>query len=185
MKHRYPRPIPRIWLMTDERMGAMLIPAIRALPRGSGVVFRHYSLPQSERRALFDRVRKEARRRRITLLLAAPPAIARRWHADGSHGRAPGRPSSGRLLRSCAVHNGRELRAARQAQADMIFLSPVHPTRSHPGKAPMPRFRLAQLVTEAPCPAIALGGMTARTARMLRATGFHGWAAIDALTPRR
>lgn len=183
MKHRYPRPLPRIWLMTDERMGAMLLPAIRALPRGTGVVFRHYSLPQAERRALFDRVRRETRRRRITLLLAATPAIARRWKADGSHGYGDGHPEA--LLRSCAVHNGRELRAARRAKADMIFLSPVNATRSHPGKAPMPRFTLAELVTNSPCPVIALGGMTARKARMLGAMGFHGWAAIDALTPSR
>ena len=183
MKHRHPRDIPRIWLMTDERMGVSLLPAIDALPRGAGVVFRHYSLDEADRRALFETARQRARRRRITLLLAGSPALARRWGADGSHGRAG--PRGGSLLRSCPVHDMKELRMAIGSGVDLVFVSPLHATRSHPGARTLPRFRATQLARSAPCPAIALGGMTARRARRLGSSGFHGWAAIDALTPRR
>ena len=57
MRPRY----PNRWLMTDERMGDRLIGALLALPPGSGVVFRHYSLTEHERRALFAEVRRIAR----------------------------------------------------------------------------------------------------------------------------
>ena len=79
--------LPRLWLMTDERLGEGLLSAVERLPRGAGIVFRHYSLPEPERRALFNRVRATARRQRLLLLLAGPDWQARTWGADGSHGR--------------------------------------------------------------------------------------------------
>jgi thiamine-phosphate pyrophosphorylase len=38
--------------MTDERLGDALWTALRRLPRGAGIVFRHYATPPAERRAL-------------------------------------------------------------------------------------------------------------------------------------
>ena len=52
-------PLPTIWLMTDERVGDLL-GAIRRLPRGAGVVFRHYATPAEERRRLWRAVRRVA-----------------------------------------------------------------------------------------------------------------------------
>ena len=40
--------------MTDERLGDGLWAALERLPKGSGVVFRHYGLAPAERRALFE-----------------------------------------------------------------------------------------------------------------------------------
>ncbi|MEI9852949.1 MAG: thiamine phosphate synthase [Sphingomonas sp.] len=84
MRRRHP-PIPRAWLMTDERMGAALWTALARLPRGGGVVFRHYSLPPGERRALFAEIAKVARRRRLVLVRAG---AARLRGEMGVHGRA-------------------------------------------------------------------------------------------------
>ena len=78
MTRRHPCYWPRLWLMTDERLGDALLPAIVALPRSAGIIFRHYSLPPAERRALFDRVRRIARQKRLMLLLAGSPRLARR-----------------------------------------------------------------------------------------------------------
>ena len=47
-------PVPRLWLMTDERQGETLWRALERLPERSGVVFRHYSLPAKERHRLFE-----------------------------------------------------------------------------------------------------------------------------------
>src|SRR5690606_18916823 len=88
--------IPRLWLMTDERIGeAALLRAVARLPRGAAVVVRHYRLDAAARRALFGAVRRIARRRGLVLLLAGPPAQARCWGAQGHHGRdrAPPRPA--------------------------------------------------------------------------------------------
>ena len=57
------QPVPRLWLMTDERLGDGLHDAVARLPAGAGIVFRHYSLPEEGRRALFEQVQQAARRK--------------------------------------------------------------------------------------------------------------------------
>jgi thiamine-phosphate pyrophosphorylase len=157
--------------MTDERLGAGLLAAVARLPEGAGIVFRHYSLPEAERRALFDRVRAAAAGR--LLLLAAPAELAKAWGAGGSHGRGPGEG-----LRSAPAHDLAEIRAAEAAGADLIFLSPVFSTSSHPGAEPLGPERFAALARETSLPVIALGGMNAARAKGLG--GAYGWAGIDA-----
>ena len=69
--------LPRLWLMTDERLGNALLQTVLALPRGAGIVFRHYTTPPVERRRLFETVRAIARRRGLMLVLAGTPEQAR------------------------------------------------------------------------------------------------------------
>jgi thiamine-phosphate pyrophosphorylase len=166
MKRR--QPLPRLWLMTDERQGDGLWRALERLPRGSGIVFRHYSLVRAERRRLFEQIRRIAKERRLVLLVAGASMPG----GDGTHGRP------GRGLRSASAHNLRELRAAERAGADLVFLSPVYPTRSHPGARSLGPRRFALIAHQAKVPVIALGGMNAERARTLG--GAHGWAGIDA-----
>jgi thiamine-phosphate pyrophosphorylase len=174
---RHPR-LPSLWLMTDERMTDVLA-AIARLPRGAaGIVFRHHATPPADRRRLFDAVRAIARRRRLTLLLSGTPRQARCWGAAGAHHRAL-RMSRG--LRSVAVHDRRELMLARRAKADLVFVSPVFKTRSHPGARPLGPVRLGLLIGQRSPPVVALGGMNAVHMRRLRGLKLHGWAAIDAL----
>ena len=169
------QPLPRHWLMTDERLGETLFPAIGRIPRGGGIVFRHYGLPEAERRSLFDDVKAQARRRGLVLLLAGPPELAEAWDADGSHGRGPVR---GGGLGSAPVHDLAEIRAAEREGADLLFLSPVFATRSHPGTRPLGPARFSLLARQTSLPVIALGGMNAIRARRLREA--YGWAGIGA-----
>lgn len=173
MRARHPSP-PRLWLMTDERMGEGLWQALERLPRGSGVVFRHYSLPLAERRALFARVAKVARRRGLVLLRAGEQRLGI-WE-DGTHGT--GRRVHGWYSR--AAHSADEVVAGVQAGADLLFVSPVFATRSHPGAPALGPVRLGSLVRGVGVPVIALGGMDASRARRLRRLGVYGWAGIDA-----
>ncbi len=168
--------IPRLWLMSDERIGDALMPAIKSLPRGSGVVFRHYSLSPSARRVLFDAVRVECIRQHHMLLLAGPPRLARLWRADGAHGYMRGCVSS-------PVHNMRERVAAERRGAEIMFVSPVFATRSHPGSRTLGKARFSRLSRGARAAVIALGGMNAPHAKSLRGSNIHGWAAIDGLMP--
>lgn len=172
------QPPPRLWLMTDERQGERLWDALARLPRGAGIVFRHYGLAPGERRRLFERVRKITRRRGLVLVLAGDARTARAWGADGSHGRAAAGPRAG--LRTMSAHSARELVAARRAGADLAFLSPVFATRSHPRGRTLGPVRFGLLARQAALPVIALGGMDAMRARTLAALGASGWAAIDA-----
>jgi thiamine-phosphate pyrophosphorylase len=85
-------------------------------------------------------------------------------------------------MHSAPAHDAREMRAAMRAGADLIFLSPLFPTRSHPGGAALGRRRFAALAGQVSIPVIALGGMHGGHARMLRDIGASGWAAIDGLS---
>lgn len=164
---------PRLWLMTDERMGEELWSALERLPRGAGVVFRHYATAPAERRAIYARVRRAARKRRLTLVVAGPTLPC----ADGVHGRTV-RRQGGLLTRP--VHSRMEAIAAMRAGAELVFVSPVFATRSHPGAGALGTVKLGLMLSGIDVPAIALGGMNARRFRRLAPLNLYGWAAIDA-----
>jgi thiamine-phosphate pyrophosphorylase len=166
------QPLPRLWLMTDERLGEGLLDAVARLPEGAGIVFRHYQLGEVARRDLFERVRAAAPG---PVLLAGPAELARAWGADGSHGRGPGHG-----LRSVPVHDFAQIRTAERAGADLFFLSPVYPTASHPDAKPLGLARFAWLARRTPLPVIALGGMNPARGRRLASFGAYGWAGIGA-----
>lgn len=159
-------PLPNVWLISDERNDAGLERALLALPRGSGFIFRHYHLQGAERRARFDRLCRIARSRGHLVVLAGSRAQARRWGADKAYG------AGGELA---PVHSLRELRRA--ARAEAVLLSPVFPTRSHPGGTVLGPLRWRLIAAQAQVPVIALGGMNPHRARRLNAA--H-WAGIDA-----
>ena len=155
--------------MTDERLGDGLWDAIARLPRGGGVVFRHYATPVAERRRLFARVMRIARARGLVVVLAGP------WCGAGAHGvhnrRGPG-------ARTASAHSLEEARAAVRRGVDAVFVSPVFSTRSHPGGGALGVRGAERIARGVRVPVIALGGMDA--ARFGALKGFYGWAAIDA-----
>jgi thiamine-phosphate pyrophosphorylase len=169
------QPLPRLWLMTDERLGEGLWHAVERMPRGSGVIFRHYAAP--DRCALFAKLKGICRRRHLVLLLGGSPRQAVGWRADGAHGRSPHVRASHPLWRTAPVHDGRELARAR---AHAVLLSPAFATRSHPGKPGLDPLRFAALARRSAAPVIALGGMDAQRFRRLAPLGAYGWAGIHA-----
>lgn len=185
MKHRISA-LPRLWLFTDERVAdEMLLRAIARMPRGSGVIFRHCSLSKSARRALYEQIAAIAQRRRLVLLVGGDPLRGGGFKADGRHMSlsGKGKGASGRVggITSASAHNAREIAAANGIGVDLMFLSPIFPTRSHPGSATLGPLRFASLTRLSNAPVIALGGMTALRFRRMKALGAYGWAAIDAL----
>jgi len=167
-------PVPRLVLISDARNDAALERALARLPRGSALVFRHYHLAPARRRLRFAQLKRVARAHGIRIVGARVP---RGWGADGVYGTA--REVAGRNgLRLATAHSLAEIGAAVRAQADAVLLSPVFPTRSHPGGAVLGPVRFGLIARQSPIPVIALGGMTCR-----RAAALHvwGWAAIDGL----
>lgn len=172
------QPWPRYWLMTDERTGARLWQAIdRMPPKESGIVFRHYATPAEQRAVTGRRIADICRRRGFTLAVAGDEGLARSLGADLIH-NPPEPPFD--LPFSRAVHSIEEAEAARDAGAALVFVSPVHPTRSHPDAKPLGKPLALRIARTAGVPAIALGGMDQRKFAGLRRDGFYGWAGIDA-----
>ncbi|WP_249276627.1 thiamine phosphate synthase [Sphingomonas baiyangensis] len=159
--------------MTDERMGDALWPAIERLPRGGGIVFRHYATPEAERRRLFARILVVARRRGLIVLSAG----TRLSGADGMHNPAR---RAGRCIVTRAAHSRIEALAALRAGAKLVFVSPVFATQSHPGARALGVLRFATMVRGIEERVVALGGMDATRARCIVKLGVRRWAAIDA-----
>lgn len=162
---------PSLWLFTDERAGEVLWAALERLPRGAGVVFRHYATPLVERQRLWARAAAVCRRRGLVLVRGGRARLGRGVElTHGQHGSL-----------TWPAHDRREAVAAVRAGAKIVFVSPVFPTRSHPGARAL-GLRAAGVARGLRVTAIALGGMDARRYMRVRALGFAGWAAIDALT---
>jgi len=173
--------LPPLFLFTDpERMD--IVALAQTLPRGlCGVVFRHDGAP--DRAALARRLRAICRARRLALVIAGDAKLALALQA-GLHLRGGARPNLTRLprhmLRTASVHDARELRRARDNGANIMFISPAFPTRSHPGGAALGAHRWRALARRAaPTKAYALGGIDGNAVRSLGPT-CAGAGAIDA-----
>lgn len=119
---------------------------------------------------LFRRVARIARARGLVVVRAGKRAG---FGEDGVHGRGPGQG-----LWTAPAHDRREAVAAVRRGADLLFVSPVFATRSHPGAEALGARKARRIAQGLPVVVIALGGMDARRFRKL--AGFDGWAAIDA-----
>ena len=125
MRPRHPN-LPKRWLMTDERI-VDLDAAVARLRRGDGIVFRHYATPLAERRRLFARLLRAAKRRGLALVRAGDVAMRGEMGVHGA-GRMT-RPG----MRTWPAHSRIEAVAGKRAGADVLFVSPVFATRSHIG----------------------------------------------------
>lgn len=173
MPPRHPKrlsAIPTRWLMTDERLGEGLWAALRALPYGGGVVFRHYRTPAAARRRLFARVLRIARARGLMVVRAGVEPMPCEM---GVHGRR------GRGLVTWPAHDRREAIMGVRAGARVLFVSPLFATRSHPGARALRPWEATAIARGLPAVAIALGGMSERRFRAVRRSGFAGYAGID------
>lgn len=173
---------PPLVLMTDPRVDPLS--RARRLPPGCAVVLRHYGRP--ERVALGRTLRRLCRERRLLFLVANDARLAASLRADGLHlaeglARQAAKPlawvrARGAIL-SVAAHSLPALRRARRLSADWATLAAVFPTASHPGAASLGPRRFAGWARRAGLPVLALGGVTALTAKRL-----HGAAGVAAVS---
>lgn len=178
--------LPHLWLMTDpDRLPDPVGTALR-LPRGSGIIYRSFGRPQALAEALT--LAELAKRRGLTLLIGADASLAIRVGADGIHlpermmGEAKRlRARHPNWIITTAAHSPRAIAKAARLELDGALISPVFISKSPSAGRPLGQTRLAGWVSKAKLPAIALGGMGHKNARLLSGTGVWGIAAIDGL----
>lgn len=141
--------IPEQWLIIEQSLSQSW-PALRNLPRGSGVLVLRALGPRDQ-----ARLRRLAKLRTLTLVRERRGSAAR-------------------------IHNIRELRYALLRRTPLILLSPIHQTLSHPGWKPLPTMRAATLAALADRRLIALGGMNPKRYSKVAQLGFIAWAGISA-----
>jgi thiamine-phosphate pyrophosphorylase len=169
-------------LMTDDLRLPDPVATVRALPPGSLVIVR--AREPARRASLALQLRPVAWARGLILLIADDPALARAIGANGLHLPEARlreawhwRAKNPHWLITASAHS---LRAVLRAQgADAVLLSPVFATDSHKGAPPLSPARARLMARSVTTPLFALGGVTAKNARLL--SGFSGIAAIGAL----
>lgn len=119
------------------------------------------------------------------MMLNTSPEIFKQTDASGLHISSQRlmqqrqRPVPSDKLLSASVHNEQELKQANHIGVDLMLVSPVMPTTSHPSMAALSWERFGELVGRANCPVYALGGMKVADITVARRYGAQGVAGIS------
>ena len=178
-----PLGLPGGFFLTDTERTPDPMAAIARLPRGYGVIFRHYDCPG--RPELAGKVARLCRARRLLLVVAGDLALARDVGAKGLHlpeflalrGRPHALPAQ--WLLTVAAHSPKALARAAAIGADAALAGPAFPTASHPGAIALGPHRLARMLQVARIPVYALGGVNETTMRKLPTQKLAGTAGIS------
>lgn len=177
-----PRGLPAAFFLTDPKRTKHPERIAARLPRGWGVIYRHFGAKDRFRQGAL--IAAACRRRGLVLLVSADPELARVLRADGVHWPEQRlrhiRARHPLWIETASAHSRRFIARAAEAGVDAVLLSPIFPTKSSGAGAPLEPLRFARLAAGAQLPVYALGGVTAANAA--RATKHAaGWAAIDAV----
>ncbi|MBS7792100.1 thiamine phosphate synthase [Roseococcus sp. SDR] len=188
MRHRIGRGrrgaiLPRRWLLSDPIRLPDPSPLLGGLPRGTAVLLRS-AAPE-----VAVRVARLCRERGFPVLVSGDGRLALRIGAGlhvpdraATRGLLPFLLNRRGALLSAAVHGRAGVARAGRLDADVVLVSPVFPTASHPGAPALGPLRWAALARAARaavgCHAVALGGMSAGAMRRLPRGLAAGWAGI-------
>jgi thiamine-phosphate pyrophosphorylase len=169
--------------MTDPGRVDNLLEAVRRLPEGCAVIYRHFGAPR-EAQALRELTQQQARQ----LLIGNDPELAEAIGADGVHfpcDAALGGPIACRakhpewIVTMAALKTGHYL--APLESLDALFVSSVFASQSPSAGQPIGVNGLKDRAARLPVPVYALGGVDAGTAPQLLKSGAIGLAAIEGL----
>lgn len=146
------------------------------------VQLREKDMSREELRSLAQRVVALAHARGVKVLLNGDVSLAQEVGADGVQltstqlSDMKERPDVDRCAASC--HNAQELRRAEALGCDFALLSPVLPTRSHPGAPHLGWENFAAIAAGSTIPVYALGGLNQEDMQIAWKHGAHGIALL-------
>jgi 8-oxo-dGTP diphosphatase len=154
-----------------------------ALQQGLRLVqLREKDMSRDEFRALARRVLPRAHACGAKVLLNGDVELAQEFGADGVQltGAQLADMSERPALDWCAAscHSVEELRRAEELGCDFVLLSPVLPTRSHPGAVHLGWDRFSAITAGSSIPVYALGGLTPADMGTAWQHGAHGIALL-------
>lgn len=119
-----------------------------------------------------------------TLMLNAAPSLVEELDASGVHLNGTRliscehRPINSNKLVSVACHSLEQIRKAELIGADMVTLSPVLHTESHPEASPLGWKNFSLMARQTALPVFALGGINPQLLSCAQANGAYGIAGI-------
>jgi thiamine-phosphate pyrophosphorylase len=178
--------LPSFFAMTDPGRGLDPVSLAMRLPRGTGLIYRHFGAP--DRYRVGHDICSIAQQRGVIVLVSNDADLAASCGADGLHWpeahlsdaarmRARG---DGRIF-TCAAHSPSALHKASEAGIDAALYSCAFASASPSASPPKGSWRMAAAASQSRIQVYALGGINARTAKRLIGLGLSGIACVDAL----
>lgn len=156
------------------------------------IQLRDKSLPDDARLALAREVVRRAGLHGARVVVNGSFDFARAAGANGVHldsaaaallTSRPDWAADDAFVLGVSCHDARELAHAAALDADYALLSPVLPTRSHPGAATLGWAAFSELAAASPLPVYGLGGLARGDVALAQSHGAHGVALLrDAWT---
>ncbi|MEE9346905.1 MAG: thiamine phosphate synthase [Robiginitomaculum sp.] len=174
--------LPALTLMSDPARIPDICAAARAMPRESGLIYRHFGNSDAERTA--RKLRQICFARDMVFLIGKDANLAIACGADGVHfpsidieGATLWRARCPDWVISAAVHDGAQMTRANAAPLDAVIVSSVFESASISAGKALEVGGLNALANNNAHPIIALGGIRGGNARALigaRAAGIAG-----------
>ena len=146
------------------------------------VQFRKKDIENSDYLALAEIAKSVCKQFNSILLLGTSVDIFSQADVDGLHLNSQvlfeydSRPISDKQLLSVSCHNLEEMKQAEKLGADILLLSPVKATASHPELEAIGWQQFSSMIKNLKCPVYALGGMQAADLNDAKQAGAQGVA---------
>lgn len=176
-----PPGLPSLFALTDPVRTPDPSALAKGLPRGTGLIYRHFGA--GDRREVAAKLATISKKRGLLFLVANDGRLARVVGADGVHwpemNLAEARKWAGAFqIMTCSAHSRAALQRAGRAGVDAALLSAVFPSTSQSAGPPTGALRFRTLARQAGFPVYALGGITADNAGQI--STHAGIAAVEA-----
>ena len=178
--------LPHLIYLTDENHLIDPTKFISQLPRKTGVIFRHYGLPN--RFHLAQKIKQICKDRNLTFIISRDINLARILNADGLHlpeylavkpnFRFRAWKNKPNKILTAAAHSRHTIMRIKNLGFDASLVSPVFETKSHQSAKYLGTIGFQNIVSRQALAAFALGGLNNKTATFLKNTNAIGIAGI-------
>lgn len=177
--------LPQYYMMTGKFNGHddFKKKLTRALSESIKVVqFRQKNIETSDYLSLVSIAESVCQQFNCLFLLGTSADVFSQTNADGLHLNSQAlfeydkRPVKNKQLLSVSCHNLEEMQQAEKLGADILLLSPVKATASHPELAGIGWLSFKQMIKQVKCPVYALGGMQSSDLDDAKQSGAQGIA---------
>ena len=169
--------IPYVWFLTDSIKTKTPLETSRKLPANSGILIRSYNIQNKD--IIIKNIINLKKRKLHTVLVSGRHKS--HSNVDGVH--LPSWLNSSffinKKLISMSAHGARDIRKSINIKADIIFISPIFDTTSHPESKNIGVIKLGLMAKLFKKPIVALGGINNNNISRLKGLPIIGCAGID------
>jgi thiamine-phosphate pyrophosphorylase len=177
--------LPKIFFFTDRKRLDDVFEVVTNLPKNSAVIIREYDLNFTKRLNFALKIRDIAKKNSLKILVGKDAKLAAKIKADGLHlsdlegFRRFNHYLNKNLLVSYSCHSEKSIRKAQKYGCNLIFYSPIFPTKSHPNQKAIGVLALRKLTLKTKIPIYALGGVSIQNIKILRNSRVAGFGGIS------